>query len=369
VRSAAAAPRQTLTRACESRGCRARADARARARRAQGLFSDVFDSLTFEQARRAPHRALSLPALSPAAPTVSKRSLAAQSPPLASRLCAPIDDADVAGSFASGLESGFSWSASADASFFSDDARGVAVALLTAAALPPQPSGRAGAPPVPPQRAPRPEAAELARLYFALTATSADATSSPQRVALDAMTEDATEAEDMNSGISAVSADVASPPSSIEDDAWRAKAAELTSLSGGFAFIIHDAARNTVLAARDAAGAAPLFWAAAPDGALLFASSLRSGVAAGTPSATEFPKGCLFLSSGGVHPAESPGPRGFTMAGGRACASPGALRSFARPAAAVRAIPRISSRGVLCGAVFRVASGADLAGDGGARAA
>jgi hypothetical protein len=322
----------------------------------------VFDSLTFEQARAALRRLRSrLPrAISGGAHrlTALPPSLAAQSPPLASRLCAPIDGADVAGSFASGVESGFAWSASPDASFFSDDARGVAVALLTAAALP---SGRAGAPPVAPQRAPRPDAAELARLYFALTSTSP-----PERVALDAMTEDAAEDESVSAAAESV---VSAADDAAEDATWRAKAAALTSLSGGFAFIIHDAARNTVLAARDAAGAAPLFWAAAPDGALLFASSLRSGVAAGTPSATEFPKGCLFLSSGGVHPAESPGPRGFTMAGGRACASPGALRSFARPTAAVRAIPRISSRGVLCGAVFRVASGADLAGDGGARAA
>ena len=49
----------------------------------------------------------------------------------------------------------------------------------------------------------------------------------------------------------------------------------------------------------------------------------------------------------------------------RVAPRPGQLRSFARHAP-VRVIPRISSRGVLCGAVFRVASAGDLGGAAGA---
>jgi hypothetical protein len=66
-----------------------------------------------------------------------------------------VDGAPVAGSFASGLESGFAWTAAADVSFFSDAARGVAVALLS-----PAPPG--------PTRCSATDAVHLARMYFAL---------------------------------------------------------------------------------------------------------------------------------------------------------------------------------------------------------
>jgi hypothetical protein len=330
----------------------------------------------------------------------------AQSPPLASRLCATIDGAPTCGAFASGSDSGFAWVDAPEASFFNDAHRGVAVALFSApaaangsAGLPPLPAKRSRAPPDAPvggepaaedaATAPCVRAEELAALYFSLSETAV-----PDDVA--AAAEAA--AEDVIAPTVTVE-DVASPPSAEQEGAagyrvaepasdselesgdttnharttasWAAKAAALTRLRGAFAFVIHDAARNTVLAARDAAGGAPLFWAAAPDGALLLSTSLRSGLSeAGAPTATAFPPGCLFLAAGGAHPAQCPGPRGFTLPGaGRPCALPGALRSFTRPAAPVRAIPRISSRGVLCGAVFRVASAGDMAGDAGARAA
>jgi asparagine synthase (glutamine-hydrolysing) len=47
-------------------------------------------------------------------------------------------------------------------------------------------------------------------------------------------------------------------------------------LNGMFAFLIYDAERRTVLAARDHFGIKPLYFAEAPDGALLFASEIKA---------------------------------------------------------------------------------------------
>ena len=161
--------------------------------------------------------------------------------------------------------------------------------------------------------------------------------------------------------VAALYASMAAPMDEEDDPAeWQRRVTALTRTRGAFAFVLHDAARNAVLAARDAAGAAPLYWGAAADGALLFATAATApGLGACViPTATHFPAGCIFLATGGAHPAEEPGPQGFTLQGA-AAPRPGQLRSFARQAP-VRVIPRISSRGVLCGAVFRVASAGDL---------
>jgi hypothetical protein len=310
------------------------------------------------------------------------------------------------GAFASGSDSGFAWVDTPEASFYSDAARGVAVALYAAPAAA-SAGGTAGLPPLPTKRARAPSdaagaeeaasdaltcarAEELAALYLSLSdaapapedaedvvITSAAATTTVEDVVAEPSAEQEGGTADYAVAEPASDSELESGGGGDEQrlggaiPSWAAKAAALTRLRGAFAFVIHDAARNTVLAARDAAGGAPLFWAAAPDGALLLSTSLRSGLSeADAPSVTAFPPGCLFLAAGGAHPAQCPGPRGFTMPGaGRPCALPGALRSFTRPAAPVRAIPRISSRGVLCGAVFRVSSAGDMAGDTGARAA
>jgi len=236
---------------------------------------------------------------------------------------------------------GFAWSTAEEphVSFYSDAERGVAVALY-------KPRAAAGKPP----RAPGIEAATAA--------AAGDEPTCPDHAA--------TAAE-----VAALYAALASPAEELDgadaDGAeWQRRAAALTRLRGAFSFVLHDASRNAVLAARDAAGASPLYWGAAADGALLFATHAAApGLAAcEAPTATLFPAGCLFLATGGAHPAEEPGPRGFTLQGSVA-PRPGQLRSFARHAP-VRVIPRISSRGVLCGAVFRVASAGDLGGAAGA---
>lgn len=235
------------------------------------------------------------------------------------------------GSFASGVGSGFAWTTADElaVSFFSDPDRGVAVALY-------KPRGAAK-----PPRAP---------------AADSSSTASGDTIEPACPSRDVTTAED----VAALYASMAAPAEDDDSAEWQRRVTALTRTRGAFSFVLHDAARNAVLAARDAAGAAPLYWGAAADGALLFATSATApGLAACVvPTATHFPAGCLFLATGGAHPAEEPGPLGF-MLQGAAAPRPGQLRSFARQAP-VRVIPRISSRGVLCGAVFRVASAGDL---------
>eukprot|EP00983_Pelagomonas_calceolata_P111440 1159782-Pelagomonas_calceolata.AAC.7 len=73
---------------------------------------------------------------------------------------------------------------------------------------------------------------------------------------------------------------------------------------------------------------------------------------------------CLPFCCSALNRAESDGPQGWVISGE---GMPGQLLSFL-PAdtdnqhyRGIRAIPRITSQGVLCGAIFKVASNADLA--------
>lgn len=135
----------------------------------------------------------------------------------------------------------------------------------------------------------------------------------------------------------------------------------LASLRGTFAFVIYDAVRHRVLAARDRDGICPLHWGATESGQLLFGSNLAD-LAATNPTATAFPSGCLFTSEHRMI-AYSPGERGWQIPGDDV---PGELLSFVAGAddshfKGVRAIPRVTSKGMVCGAVYRVASAADVA--------
>mmetsp|Transcript_2043 Transcript_2043/g.3203 ORF Transcript_2043/g.3203 Transcript_2043/m.3203 type:complete len:297 (+) Transcript_2043:54-944(+) len=134
----------------------------------------------------------------------------------------------------------------------------------------------------------------------------------------------------------------------------------LAQVQGTFAFIIYDSVRHRVLAARDRDGTAPLYWGATPEGHLLFGSRL-SDLALTNPTATLFPAGVLFTSEQNL--LTCPGEFGWTI---NRVDLPGELLSFvpAKDAAhfrGVKAIPRITSRGVVCGSVYKVASIADLA--------
>lgn len=89
-------------------------------------------------------------------------------------------------------------------------------------------------------------------------------------------------------------------------------------------------------------------------------------LAACNPTATAFPGGTMFASEC-PEQAYSPGERGWVLPGAADDYWPGHLLSFVRADdnahfRSVRAIPRITSKGQLCGAVFRVGSKPDLAG-------
>eukprot|EP00798_Chlamydomonas_sp_ICE-L_P032217 gene32217-16775_t len=132
----------------------------------------------------------------------------------------------------------------------------------------------------------------------------------------------------------------------------------LAAVKGSFAFVIYDQEHHRVLAARDAEGSQPLFWGATENGQLLF-GSVSGDLDGCNPTSTAFPSGCLFSS---VRPiVVHPGPNGWMIEGDE---MPGQLVSFVKHDAqhysGVRAIPRVTSKGVMQGTVYKVSSQADM---------
>ncbi|KAK9832751.1 hypothetical protein WJX81_008373 [Elliptochloris bilobata] len=131
----------------------------------------------------------------------------------------------------------------------------------------------------------------------------------------------------------------------------------LSQVDGRFAFIVYDELQRRVWAARDRAGAQPLYWGASPDGRFMLGSD-PIDLAACDPTPTAFPAGTLYASEGRQRVC-SPGERGWVIAGET---WPGQLLSFLRDPINtsrwrdVKAIPRLTSQGSMCGAVYRVAS-------------
>jgi asparagine synthetase B (glutamine-hydrolysing) len=150
------------------------------------------------------------------------------------------------------------------------------------------------------------------------------------------------------------------PEESDKDDHTERALQCLSQIQGSFAFVIYDAARRRVLASRDSNGSQPLFWGASPDGQLLFGSCLED-LSTCTPSATSFPAGILFASERTLS-AYNPGDKGWVIEDED---FPGQLLSFLKSDPThwrgVKVIPRITSKGILCGAVYKVASRAKLA--------
>jgi len=134
----------------------------------------------------------------------------------------------------------------------------------------------------------------------------------------------------------------------------------LSDVEGRFAFIVFDEHRRKVLAARDAEGKEKLYWGVTEEGQLLIGTHIEDLVAC-DPSAVQFPQGTLYMSHGDTV-AENPDPeKGWVIAGEQ---WPGQLFSFIkgtrRPFRRVKEIPRVNSKGVLCGSVFRVESERDV---------
>lgn len=142
---------------------------------------------------------------------------------------------------------------------------------------------------------------------------------------------------------------------------------KLRQLGGGYAFILYDRNMHRIVVARDMAGREELYWGVGSDGeegsTLMFSTQADSAALAEcSPSATLFPKGTVLLSQGGVAwRSNTPG-----LTSGPYHPGVSTLHSFAQPEKPVRAVPRINSSGMLCGAVFRVESVPDLATAAGA---
>jgi hypothetical protein len=150
------------------------------------------------------------------------------------------------------------------------------------------------------------------------------------------------------------------------DKTMPAALASLAHTQGRFAWIIYDAGQRRVLAARDRGPKGePLFWGMTPDQRFMLGSRLSDLEDGCRPTATQFPAGSLFTSTGTSRAVQT-GQKGWVMPGDL---WPGQVRAFVEKRdhtyRAVRAVPRINSRGAMCGAVYRVASELDLGGGDG----
>lgn len=100
-------------------------------------------------------------------------------------------------------------------------------------------------------------------------------------------------------------------------------------LDGSFAFVIYDSKVGTVFTALGSDGGVKLYWGIAGDGSVVISDDLDVIKAGCAKSFAPFPTGCIFHGEAG-------------------------LMSFEHPMNKVRAMPRVDSEGVICGANFRV---------------
>ncbi|CAK9321016.1 unnamed protein product [Citrullus colocynthis] len=103
----------------------------------------------------------------------------------------------------------------------------------------------------------------------------------------------------------------------------------LKELEGNFAFVVFDRKAGSVFAALDAHEGMNLYWGTAGDGSLVISDNLEVIKGGCAKSFAPFPPGCMFHSEGG-------------------------LMSFEHPTKKMKAMPRIDSEGVMCGANFKV---------------
>ncbi|GAV86916.1 DUF3700 domain-containing protein, partial [Cephalotus follicularis] len=100
-------------------------------------------------------------------------------------------------------------------------------------------------------------------------------------------------------------------------------------LDGSFAFVVYDSKAGNVFAALGSDGGVKLYWGIAGDGSVVISDDLEVIKAGCAKSFAPFPKGCIFHSDGG-------------------------LMSFEHPMHKMKAMPRVDSEGVMCGANFKV---------------
>lgn len=100
-------------------------------------------------------------------------------------------------------------------------------------------------------------------------------------------------------------------------------------LDGTFAFVVYDHKTNIIFCANSGDGGIPLHWGIAADGSVVISYELETLKGSCGKSFALFPTGCMFHSEGG-------------------------LKSFEHPMNKMKAMPRVDSEGVLCGANFNV---------------
>lgn len=102
-------------------------------------------------------------------------------------------------------------------------------------------------------------------------------------------------------------------------------------LKGSFAFVLFDGSSKFALAAADADGKVPFFWGADSYGHLVLSDDVNTVKQGCGNSFAPFPTGCFFTTSGG-------------------------LQSFEHPQNKMKAMPRVDSKGQVCGATYKVDS-------------
>ncbi|XP_021902212.1 stem-specific protein TSJT1-like [Carica papaya] len=103
----------------------------------------------------------------------------------------------------------------------------------------------------------------------------------------------------------------------------------LKDLDGDFGFVIYDAKAQNVFVALGANERVRLYWGIAGDGSAVISDNLAAIKESCAKSFAPFPTGCMFHSEEG-------------------------LMSFEHPRRKMKAMPRIDSEGVMCGANFKV---------------
>ncbi|KAL4562053.1 hypothetical protein LXL04_034243 [Taraxacum kok-saghyz] len=103
----------------------------------------------------------------------------------------------------------------------------------------------------------------------------------------------------------------------------------LKELEGTFGFILYDLKAKTVFVSLGADGGVKLYWGIAADGSVVISDNLVAIKSSCSKSFAPFPTGCMYHTEGG-------------------------LMSFEHPKNKMKAISRVDSEGVMCGASFKV---------------